>query len=102
MYYPFKIVRVVKRAITWFFEEETETIGCHDIDEVYAKLLKGDKVFKLVGNGNYEPYTKIGALQDAIDQLDETFYDCNDWSNKWNRNDDVVRIIKTISNTYLD
>lgn len=102
MFYPFKIVRVVERAITWFFEEETETIGCHDIDEVYAKRKKGDKVFKLVGHGEYKRYTKENAIEDAIDQLDKTFYDCNDWSNKWNYNDDVARIIKTIGNTNWD
>ena len=102
MYYPFKIVRVVKRAITWFFEEETETIGCHDIHEVYAKQKKGDKVFKLVGHGEYKPYTKVNALEDAINQLDETFYQYSDWSNKWNRNDDVAKVIKTIGNTNWD
>ena len=110
MYWKFKIIRVVERAITWFFEEEIKTIGCRNINEVNNKLQKGDKVFKLA-KGEYIPYTINDEIERALKELNKSILDYNNcnsiqtpnnYDDHWNRNDDIKRIIKTITNSNWD
>ena len=112
MYYKYKIKRVIKRAITWFFDEEIEIIGCNNIDEVIAKRKKGDKVFKLAGSGEYILYTKEDELKRVMNKFDEMnlpmqLHDSSDsvrrrsnWSNSLNYKEQVINIIRTINNSW--
>ena len=58
----YKIVRTIKRVITWFFPEETETIYCWTIEEVHRKIKKGDVVYKDI-NGRYVEYNRYDEAE---------------------------------------
>tara|TARA_Y100000401_G_scaffold117450_1_gene126306 strand:- start:3786 stop:4097 length:312 start_codon:yes stop_codon:yes gene_type:complete len=100
MFYKFKIIRKVKRVITWFFGEETETIYCRNIDEVNEILEEDDKVFILSSSsgiqGVYEPYT---AKDEAIRLIDE----CKKMNKNYNNAEayeyNIQQIIKHLDNS---
>ena len=109
MQYKYKIVRIIKRAITWFFPEETETIWCITIGQVNAALEEGDKVFKLDSStGNYEPYTKYDEVNRILDQSIEQYdnYDSmqtpGKWDDHWDYKNDYTKVLKMITNTKWD
>jgi hypothetical protein len=95
MLYQFKIIRKVKRVITWFFGEETETIYCNSIIEVNEILEKDDKVFELSGY-SYVPYTAKDEMNRLINYYDKTFRDC---SNSEAYEHHILQIVEHIDNS---
>jgi len=97
MFYKFKIIRKVKRVITWFFGEETETIYCRNIDEVNEILEEDDKVFILSNSsgiqGVYEPYTE----KDEMNRLVSEYRKITE--NSYTEDDNIQQIIKHIDNS---
>ena len=106
MQYKYKIIRTIKRAITWFFPEETERIWCITIGQVNAALEEGDKVFKLDSStGNYEPYTKYDEVNRILDQSIEQYdnYDSiqtpGQWTDHWDWEDSARKVLKMLDST---
>ena len=106
MKHPFKIVRVVKRAITWFFEEETETIGCNSLEDVNANLQKGDKVLKLSNKGIYRDYDKFEYASQILDMTIKHYDESNSiqtpgkWRNHWDEIKAYESILERLSNKW--
>jgi hypothetical protein len=64
MQYPYYILRKVKRAIFWFFEEETEKIYFTHWSEIEQELQEGDIIFAL--DQYCDSYQQVDNVEEAI------------------------------------
>ena len=98
----YKIVRTIKRVITWFFPEETETIYCMTITGVNSQIKEGDVVYKNI-NGRYVEYSKYEEaeriLHNCIKQYNESS-SIQQWGNyedHWDYNNEYQRILDRLN-----
>ena len=80
MQYPFYILRTIKHAINWFFEDEEERIYCRSSQELRDNLKKGDKIFALNLSGKYiqadsieHAYDILGSNRNIYDLMEQRY-----------------------------
>jgi hypothetical protein len=97
MQYPYYILRKIKRAMFWFFEEEVKKIYLRHWSEIEEELQEGDTIYALKHRGIQIPskYVEVSSIEGAIlthhgedemkmyikarYQLDKGYEGCNEW-----------------------
>ena len=89
MQYPFYILRKVVRAISWFFEPESERIYCKSSSELRDNLKEGDEIYVLNKAGKYVKYywneTDLNVLE-MMSEVERQYYAASnpDFMQDWN------------------
>ena len=79
MRFPYYIIRTIKHAIDWFFEDEEEKIWCRSDSELRDNLKSGDKIFALnTSSGEYVQADSIEHAYHILDNPNRAIYDLMD------------------------
>ena len=99
MKYPYMIRRIKKRAITWFFGVEYETLYFKTIRELLREYKESDIVYQLKGS-KYEFYDVAKTLNYKDGLIESNKY-YNEYVNKLLKDNDIdYRICETWGDTW--